>query len=123
MIATLLAKFKDKKPEQEEVKTITAEKSASFTGFMKNPETQKFVDTWFMKKNPDNPKKSLFPKRSITNILRIIHNNSTYTSDKAVRKEANDALKLLGRLDKYEMLLAGLKAAPHGIMKILKKVA
>ncbi len=123
MLSTLLAKFKEKKPEEGEVKTTTTEKSETFTEFMKTPETQKFVDNWFSKKNPDNPKKTLFPKRSITNLLRVIHNNPTYTSDKAVRREANDALKLLGRLDKYEILLAGLKATPHTIMKILKKAA
>jgi hypothetical protein len=123
MLATLLAKFKEKKPEEPEVKEAPVEKSASFTEFMHTPETKKFVDSWYRKKNPDNPKKSLFSKRSITNLLRVIHNNPTYTSDKAVRKEANDALKLLGRLDKYEIILAGLKAAPHGLMKILKKAA
>jgi|GEM_PF-3454331 len=117
MLSTLLARFKEKKPEEEEIKT--AERSATFSEFLHTPETKQFVDSWYSKKNPDNPKKPLFRKRGITNLLRALHKDPTYSSDKAVRREANDALKLLSGMDKLDVLLSGLKAAPHGIMKAL----
>ncbi len=117
MLSTLLARFKEKKPEEEELKT--AEKAASFTEFLHTPETKQFVNEWYSKKNPDNPKKPLFRKRGITNLLRALHKDPTYSTNKAILREADEALSLLSGMDKLEVFLSGLKAAPHGIMKAL----
>ncbi len=121
MLSTLLAKFAaKKKPEEEFIKTTTVEKSVSFTEFIHTPETKKFVDGWCHKKNPDNPKKPLFKKRGITGLLRALYKDPTYRTDKAIHREANELLELLSGMDKLEVLLSGLKAAPHSIMRTLR---
>lgn len=123
MLTSLLARFKEeKRPEEPEVKEAAEVKSADPETFVQSEKAKRFVDKWSRKKNPDNPKKPLFKKRGIGRLLRSLHNDVTYKSDDDVLMEADVLLKMLGGMDKLDVLLSGLKAAPHGIIKALTKL-
>ena len=121
MISTWFAKFKAKKPEEEET-TKASVKSANPEEFVKTDAARTFIKKWAAKIDPKT-KEPLYAKFAITELLQNYHQIPGLDTDKKVLKAADRLLKNLKGLDQLQGFLAGLKAAPHGIMKILKKAA
>lgn len=114
MLSSLLAKFKEKKPEDVE-KTRSKEKSASPEVFLKTAETKHFIQEWSRKK--DKKGSRLYTKRGITSLLHILHATPALDTDKKVLKKADTLLKELKGADGLQGFLRGLKAKTEGIMK------
>lgn len=114
MLSSLLAKFKEKKPEDVE-KTKMTEKSSSAEAFLKTAETKHFVQEWSRKK--DKKGSRLYTRRGITSLLHVLHSSPGLTTDKKVLKKADELLKELKGADGLQGFLRGLKAKTEGIMK------
>jgi len=114
MLSSLLAKFKEKKPEDVE-KTKMTEKSSSAEMFLKTAETRQFVQEWSRKKDKSGAR--LYTKRGVTSLLHVLHASPALDTDKKVLKKADSLLKELKGADGLQGFLRGLKAKTEGIMK------
>lgn len=121
MLSSLLAKFKESKPEEDLQKTKVSEKTESAEAFLKTHDARQFIQEWSRKKDSGGEK--LYTKRGITSLLHILHATPALDSDKKVLKKADGLLKELKGKDGLEGFIRGLKAKSEGIMKGFKKAA
>ena len=121
MLSSLLAKFKESKPEADLQKTKVSEKTESAEAFLKTHETKQFIQEWSHKKGSDGEK--LYTKRGVISLLHILHATPTLDTDKKVLKKADGLLKELKGKDGLQGFIRGLKAKSEGIMKGFKKAA
>ena len=125
MLSSLLAKFKEKKPEEEEELEKAAKKSASGEEFLRTTKAKTFVRKWSIRK--DKKGRRIYTKRGIMSLLSAIFRVSGIETDEEVFDTADDILLKLRGMDGLQGFLMGWKAKSEGLMKgfasILKKAA
>ena len=116
MFVGFLGQFRPaaQKPGGETEKPPETQKSSSAENFLKSAAVKTFVRDWSNKGEPH------YTKRGMTQLLSELF--PRYENDKDVLKAADKVLKMLRGEDGLTGLLAGMKAAPHGILKSLKSV-
>jgi len=125
MLTSLLARMKEKKPEDNVVSITSAKKSETAEEFVKTAEAKEFVQKWTKKR--DKQGRRIYTRRGITDLLSTIHPLPGLKSNKDVTKTAERLLLGLRGMDGLQGFLAGWKAKTEGVMKgaksILKKAA
>ena len=116
MFVGFLGQFRPaaQKPGGETEKPPEMQKSANAEDFLRSAAVKTFVSGWSNKGEPH------YTKRGMNQLLGELF--PRYESDKAVLKAADKVLKMLRGEDGLTGMLANMKAAPHGILKIVKGV-
>lgn len=106
-----------KAPEEKK-----GEEKVSFREFLKSEAAQSFIKEWTTKKDPKTGD-PMYTKAGVTELLRVLHEGGSFSSEKALLKSAGEILSLLRGSDKLKGFLAGWKAKSEGIMKGIKSIA
>jgi len=111
--------YKEEMAKPEEQKAAT--ESANFKEFMASPDTQQFVKEWSTKidRKTGEP---MYTKAGINELLRVLYESKSFTSDKKILNSSGEILSLLRGADKLKGFLAGWKAKSEGIIKGIKSL-
>lgn len=111
--------YKEEMVKPEEVKEVT--QAANFKEFMALPETKNFIKEWSTKidKRTGEP---MYTKTGIHELLRVLYESRSFTSNQKLFKAANEILSLLRGADTLKGFLAGWKAKSEGIIKGIKSL-
>lgn len=110
--------------KEEMVKPEEAKKAAettSFKEFMASPETKAFINEWSTKTDRKTGEQ-MYTKAGVVELLRVLYESRSFTSDKKLLNSANEILSLLRGADKLKGFLAGWKAKSEGIIKGIKSL-
>ncbi|MEM4165746.1 MAG: hypothetical protein QW255_00085 [Candidatus Bilamarchaeaceae archaeon] len=110
--------YKEEMVKPEEKKE---ERGSSFKEFIKSPEAQAFVKEWTNKIDPKTGEQ-MYTKAGVTELLRVLHEGGSFTSEKKMLNAAGEILSLLRGSEKLKGFLAGWKAKSEGIIKSIKSL-
>jgi len=115
-------KFKgpeEEKGQELEEKPSEELKSSSTETFLKTPEAKSFIKKWTGEKKEG---KQMYTRRGVAALVSSVFQIPGLGTNKAVLKESDNLLSLLGGMDGLQGFLAGWKAKSEGIIKGIKSL-